>query len=220
MTKSPILKFILTVSGFIFLLLSQNCAYAERPSNEIPMYGGQQEPDVPHNKTYSESAARLGWQYYYKGDLDTAIKRFNQAWMFDRESIDAFWGFGLIIGQRSRHEEPEKNLRESANYLNKAHKLSKNNARIIVDLAYSETLLGGFLKENNKTDFQIHFNRARTLYIKAEKLEKDYPLIYSNWSVLEFYEGNYAAAQLQLATAKKLGYEPDPAYEQALKEKL
>jgi Flp pilus assembly protein TadD len=87
-------------------------------------------------------------------------------------------------------------------------------------LAYSETLLGGFLKENNKLDFQIHFNQARTLYKKAEKLERDYPLLYSNWSVLEFYEGNYAQAQLKLATAKKLGYEPDPAYEKALKEKL
>ena len=44
MKKSSILKLILTVSGFIFLLLGQNCVYAERPSNEIPMYGGNNQP--------------------------------------------------------------------------------------------------------------------------------------------------------------------------------
>ncbi|MBI5604531.1 MAG: hypothetical protein HY879_14385 [Deltaproteobacteria bacterium] len=68
----------------------------ERKINELPMYGGKHTPEVEQDKKISESAAKLGWQYYSRDDLDTAIKPFNQTWMFDRNSIDALWGFGLI----------------------------------------------------------------------------------------------------------------------------
>lgn len=184
------------------------------------MYGGQHDPNIPPNKEFSKSAAELGWKYYYDGDLDTAIKRFNQAWMFDKESVDAFWGFGLIMGQRAQKEDTEKNLFESIKFLEKAHELSKNNPKIIVDLAFSETLLGAFLKENKQFDFQKHFSKARILFQKAEKIDKNYPLIYSNWSVLEFYEGNYSKAKSKLDIAKNLGFKPDPNYEKELEEKL
>lgn len=204
----------------LFILGSAQITSAERTMNEMPMYGGKHNPTVEQNKEFSKSAAKLGWKYYYKGDLDAAIKRFNQAWMFDRESADAFWGFGLIMGRRAGEENTEKNLNESVKFLEKAHQLSKKNPRIMVDLAFSETLLGYFLKENQKPLFQEHFNKARILFQKAEKLERNYPLIYSNWSVLEFYEGNYSAAKSRLDFAKKLGFKPDPNYEKELKEKL
>jgi len=202
------------------ILCSAQITSAERPINELPMYGGQHDPELKPNKFFSKSLSDIGWKYYYEGDLDTAIKRFNQAWMFDRESVDAFWGFGLIMGRRAGEEDTEKNLNESVRCLGKAHRLSKKNPIIMVDLAFSETLLGCFLKENQKPSFQEHFNKARILFQKAEKLEKNYPLIYSNWSVLEFYEGNYSAAKSRLDFAKKLGFKPDPNYEKELKEKL
>ena len=162
----------------------------------------------------------LGWKYYYKGDFDTAIKRFNQAWMFDKNSFEVFWGFGLIMGQRAETENTEENLKQSVSFLKKANNLSVNNARIMVDLAYSETLLGVFLKENAEPDFQKHYDNARTLFKKAEQLEKDYPLIYSNWSILEFYEEKYEQAKKKLDIAKSLGFIPNPNYEKDLAEKL
>ena len=53
------------------------------------MYGGNHNPTVEENKEASRSAAELGWRYFCKGDVDTAIKRFNQAWMFDRNYTGA-----------------------------------------------------------------------------------------------------------------------------------
>ena len=210
---------IIILTLMIFICFSQ-IAYAERPMNEIPMYGGQHKPMVPENIENSEGAAKLGWEYFYKGDLDTAIKRFNQAWMFDRNSADAFWGFGVIMGHRAYTEDVEKNIKESVRFLEKANSLSKNNARIMVDLAYSETLLASLLEEENKSGFQKHYDKARKLFKKAEKLENDYPLVYANWSILEFHEGNYVKAKTKLNTAIKLGYMPDPTYEKDLDEKL
>lgn len=188
--------------------------------NELPMYGGKHNPTVERNKEHSASAVNLGWQYFSKGDLKTAIKRFNQAWMFDRDNAEAFWGFGLIMGSRASEGNTETNLQESIKYLEKANELSKNNSRIIVDLAFSKTLLGHYLKDIKKPLFQKHFDEADSLFEKAQQIEQNYPLIYSNWSVLRFYEEKYSSAHSKLQQAKKLGFKPDPNYEKELNEKL
>jgi len=185
--------FIIALIGIAVTLCS---AHAEnRPINELPMYGGQHEPDVEPNKENSASAAELGWKYYFEGDIDTAIKRFNQAWMFDRENAEAFWGFGLIMGQRASHENIEHNLRESVRYLQNAKSLSQNNPRLLVDLAFSHTLLGAFLKSQKQSEYKDEFLQARKLLKDAEKLDSSYPLLYSNLSVLEFYVGYYIKAK-------------------------
>lgn len=205
----------------IFVLVITVCpAWAtERPMNELPMYGGKHDPVVPTNKNFSRSAAELGWKYYYAGDFDTAIKRFNQAWMFDRQSTDAFWGFGLVMGQRAEKEDQEHNLRESIKYLAMANSSSPRNGKIMVDLAFSYTLLGAFLIEK-KESAKGEFAEAKSLYEQAAKLEPQYPLVYANWGLLEFFSGHYPAAQHLLRKAKDLGFKPDPAYEKELEGKI
>jgi tetratricopeptide (TPR) repeat protein len=44
----------------------------------------------------SEHMVRLGWNYFYKGDIRTAMYRFNQAWLLDSTNANAYWGFGAI----------------------------------------------------------------------------------------------------------------------------
>jgi hypothetical protein len=91
-------------------LIAASTTLAQRAMNELPMYGGQYDPQAERSEDNSKGAARLGWRYYYQGDLDTAIKRFNQAWMFDRRNPEAYWGFGLIMGRRAAEGDTQSNL--------------------------------------------------------------------------------------------------------------
>jgi tetratricopeptide (TPR) repeat protein len=184
------------------------------------MYGGKHDPAVEQNKNFSASAAKLGWQYYYRGDLDTAIKRFNQAWMFDRESVDALWGFGLIMGRRADQEDPEMNLKESIRYLKLAKAKAERNAGITADLAFSHTLLGSYLSRKGGPASVVAFAEADRLFEEAVQLDPQYLLAYYNWSVLEFYKGNYRKAKERLEQAKKLGFQPDKDYVRDLEGKL
>ena len=130
----------------IFLLLISAHAFAaEYEMNELPMYGGQHSPQVETSKENSKSASDLGWKYLSRGDLSTAMKRFNQAWMFDRKNPDAFWGVGVIMGRRAEKENTERNLTASIHLLSTAHELNPDNGKITSDLAYSYTLLGNHL---------------------------------------------------------------------------
>lgn len=44
----------------------------------------------------SELLIKLGFDYLYKGDLKTAMYRFNQAWLLDPTNENVYWGFGAV----------------------------------------------------------------------------------------------------------------------------
>lgn len=204
----------------ICLIISLQVYSADYSMNEMPMYDGKHTPTVPENLRMSEGAVRLGWKYYYQGDYKTAIKRFNQAWMFNRKSVGAFYGFGLVMGQRARKEEAVKNLKASILYLTKANEYSLHkDYKIITDLAYSHTMLATILVAKGKSD-NNHFKIAETLFIKSKALKADYPLTYALWSTCEFYQKRYSQAKKLLNEAKKLGYKPDQNYQKDLNNKM
>lgn len=199
---------------------SANMENGQLPIELMPMYGGLHNPTVQQNKDFSASAAKLGWKYYYSGDMDTAMKRFNQSWMFNRENADAYWGFGLITGWRGKKCDTEKNFKEAIRFLEMACKLDASNAKITVDLACSHTLLGYFYKENGNPNADSEFGKSKDLLHQAEKADPGYPLVYSNQSVLCFYKGDYSKAKELLSKAERLGFKPDVGYVEDLENKL
>jgi tetratricopeptide (TPR) repeat protein len=211
----------ITLSSIVLCLLTQ-LVLAERPMNELPMYGGQHNPTVGRNVVFSRNATRFGWKAYYQGDFDTAIKRFNQGWMFDRENPEVYWGFGLIMGQRASKEAPEQCLKESIRFLQMATEKDSRDGRIIGDLAFSHTLLGHFYKsdKNNQAKAEKHFNTAATLFRKAFEINPEYPPIVANWSVFYFYTEEYQKAKSKADEAIKMGYKFSPGYIRDLKKKL
>ena len=98
-----------------------SAANVEYPINELPMYGhlkktaAQKRADREYieymtkdGRSRSEAAdmaAKAGWNFYYKGDHATAIKRFNQAWLLDPENQLALWGFAGICRDRDQLSE-------------------------------------------------------------------------------------------------------------------
>ncbi|MEZ0297700.1 MAG: tetratricopeptide repeat protein [Candidatus Methylacidiphilales bacterium] len=204
--------------SLLLLLLLPMLAIAARPIEEMPMYGGEHEPTVDRNPGLSKDAANRGWKLYNEGDLDTAMKRFNQAWMFDRENAEVYWGFGLVMGQRARKEDTKKNLEESIRFLKMAVDKDKQNGKILGDLAFSHTIMGYYL-ESNKEDGKDNFEKARELYPAAYKLNPEFPPIVANWSVFYFYTKDYDSARKKADEATKMGYKFSPDYLQDLESK-
>jgi tetratricopeptide (TPR) repeat protein len=202
----------------LFGILCQ-VALAERPMNELPMYGGQKDSAVEKNPELSRDAAQRAWKAYYAGDFDTAIMRFNQAWMFDRDNPEVYWGFGLVMGQRASSEDTQKNLEESIRQLSVAVDKDRKNGRILGDLAFSYTVLGHYF-QSEKKDGTEYFDKARKLFPSAFKLDSNYPPTVANWSIFLFYTGDFAGAKSKADQAEKMGYEFSPDYLKELRDKL
>ncbi len=210
------IKFLFVI---VALFLLNFPAYAEKPLNEQPFYGGDHIPQVPKNTELSRNAAERAWKAYYEGDLDIATKRFNQSWIFDQENPEVYWGLGLIAGQRASQENPEENLKKSIEYLHVAKEKAPQDGRIIGDLAYSYTLSGQYLlsEQNNLKAAEENFEKAALFFSEADKKEPNWPPILANWSVFYFYTKNFSEARRKAEEAINLGYEFDPSYLEQLK---
>ncbi len=52
-------------------------------------------------KSASIHAIKRGWESFKKQDYDTALKRFNQAWLLNPKNGDLYYGFALIVSVRN-----------------------------------------------------------------------------------------------------------------------
>ena len=106
---------ILTVALTFALCPAANAA-KDYPPNEMPMYGGVEKNAamLKADETFiaailakgitraqgSDDAVKLGWEYFRRHDIPTAMKRFNQAWLLDPGNGNAFHGFAIVLMDR------------------------------------------------------------------------------------------------------------------------
>jgi tetratricopeptide (TPR) repeat protein len=54
------------------------------------------QPQFKTRRDASNHLIKLGFQYYYRDDLKTAMSRFNQAYLLDSTNSDDYWGYGAV----------------------------------------------------------------------------------------------------------------------------
>ncbi|NOU36898.1 MAG: hypothetical protein HOO88_09040 [Kiritimatiellaceae bacterium] len=208
-----------------FVVIPLLCCYGSPPANELPMYGeGLKSPEVQkanlefvdwavkecgNREKASDGYVELGWKYYDRNDLSTAMKRFNQAWLLNTNNADAYQGLGAIVGRRA---ETEADIRQSVTLLKIAKEKAPENGRITIDLAVSHMTLGAFLNFKKKKGAEDEFSKAQDLFDEAMKTESANSNLYYNCSALELYRGNYLSAKAKLDEAVRLGYTPSPSF--------
>ncbi len=72
-------------------------------------------------------AIQLGWQFVAQGDPDMAIKRFNQAWLFEPDNPDIHWGFAVATAIQGAP------LTTVERHFKKAESLKKNDPALLAD---------------------------------------------------------------------------------------
>ena len=110
----------------IFALVGCASGPRQRSINEIPEYGNQpKSPELQQadqeflaqtkgkEKESYDHMMSVGWSLFQRGDIGTAIKRFNQAWLIDSTRYEAYWGFAAAEGRIN-------NLETSKHYYEKA----------------------------------------------------------------------------------------------------
>ena len=100
-----------------------------------------------------------------------------------------------------------------------AKSIKPEELRLIVDLSLSYIFLGNELKKNNEPCTQ-YFDKAEKNLNTAITINEDYPMIYANYSVIEYYREDYSQSKKYLEKAKLLGFQIDPSFEKKLNEKL
>jgi len=64
-------------------------------------------------KQHAQGAVELGWRYFNKGDLDTALKRFNQALILDPDFAPAYFGIAYVYSVQNKLNLAIQNYKKS-----------------------------------------------------------------------------------------------------------
>lgn len=141
----------------------------------------------------SDQLVNLGWKYLSEGDVATAIKRFNQAWLTKPDNYKAFWGFAVILVVR------DNDLSGSLDMFERAESLS-------------ETHHANFYVEYGRTcEAAGELDKAITLAFKGLALN---PKIRDGYIVLMVAygrKGEYDKALKWMKIGAKLGLFPEPS---------
>ena len=217
MRKTALLHVLMT--GFL-VLLSANLACAD-DRNLLPKYGSlpktewQKEADAAFisatdqeyhgdRKSSGDSAAR-GWQYLIAGDRDDAMRRFNQAWLLDKQNGIALWGMAAIEADSGRLDESLKLFAEAEKFVGNELNFSVDHARAI-GVAGAERNDAALLKDA--------LDRFERIYRKAPQNARNL----KNWATTLFSVGRYSEAweKVRLAEATPNKGNLDPHFLEAL----
>jgi tetratricopeptide (TPR) repeat protein len=97
----------------------------------------------------SEFFAARAWEYLGEGERDTAMYRFNLAYLLDDENFDAYWGLGVIAYQNEKYAQ-------AINLMNRGLEI-EDNVTLIVDLStvYIKCFTVDAEKEDLKKAFEL-----------------------------------------------------------------
>lgn len=121
---------------------------------------------VDNGKSKSEGAQemiRIGFDYLYKGDLKTAMYRFNQAYLLNPKNSGIHWGYGTVFSAMGAYNEARSEYE-------KGLKLEPESAPILTE--YATTYLGEYY-----TDVRSNYKHAqKNLKLAEEKLLTSYAI--------------------------------------------
>lgn len=215
----------------IVVIMCSGCGQA-LASNEQPMYGNKpvtEEQKKLNDQVVNEVIKRSGskqaalehtitlaWQYFYdKHDPETAMKRFNQAWLIDPNNDEVYYGFGFLMSVQGNGEE-------AIPFYNKALELNPNHPMALANLArsYKDKAYDLYLKKRmGEPDQEVKsiLREALVLYEKASQtatagselrltsLEGDLSYVYYQWAAALEFNAEYAKAWQKIKLSRKNG---------------
>lgn len=157
-----------------------------------------------HRKA-SEHLIRLGFSYMYKGDIKTAMYRFNQAWLLDPQNANVYWGYGAIY---FAFEDTDEALKQ----YNKGLIIDPNSSNILTDEA---TIYMSLFANKAERDY---LDKAIALFSKSYDIDPSNQNTSFKLSAAYYYKEDCVNAQKFYNACMKLGGQPiTQEYTDALK---
>ncbi len=222
---------VLSLAASLLLLAIAVTAHAQDPSL-IPMYGGldrQADPvlkgadDALIEGTTKEFGSRQaasrrftdqGFQYYFRDDLQTAMRRFNQGWLLDPNNPDVFYGFMAILNDQGSYCE-------SLRMGERAFELGlKRDVYTLADAGRVHALCAMLDKAIDDNIKSAYIKRSSEYFTEALKSQEDDQYVYGHWASASYALGDYAGAWRYVNLQKQHGGRPGKQFLKMLKQKM
>ncbi|MFV0537569.1 MAG: tetratricopeptide repeat protein [Dysgonomonas sp.] len=144
--------------------------------NLLPMYGNMEkcaqqlkldseflsncDREYSDRKTACEAHLEMGWKYMHQGDNDTAMKRFNQAWLLDKKNPVVYSSFGWALSKRGQNNN-------AVTFFEKSIEMGSDDDKVLALTA------SGYIEMYKKWDDKKYCKRAVELLHLGLKINPD-----------------------------------------------
>lgn len=199
---------------------SQLTAEGDIPVNLTPMYGSPEiaksEAQKKRDEVFVEDVTKIagsrqqgakdfggdGWRHYQRGDLDNAMRRFNQAWLLDPESFLPYWGFGAILMKLKKPEEAIPHYERSLSLID----VATEKPRLLNDSAKAYSAAAS----RSGNDAAAWRARSEDLFQQAVQLDPKYSNAYRDWLASNLIHEEYSKAWAVVKKAREAGVQDLP----------
>jgi len=159
---------------------------------------------VTSGKSKAEGAhemIRLGFDYLYRGDLKTAMYRFNQAYLLNPKNSGIYWGYGAVYTALGAYDLAREEYNDGL-------KLDPESAPILTD--YGTTYLGEYYA-TVRSDYKLatkYLNQAKAKLLEAYAFDPEYINTTYKLSIIYLYSQDCENAKKYLKETRELGGHP------------
>lgn len=149
-------------------------------------------------KKASEVWWAQGEQLISEGNLDYAMRRYNQAWLLNPNNYQPYWGFARVTLQ-------QRKVDEAIGYLEKAETLINDpyqKVALLSDLGSAYSIKG---KESPS-----YYDKANKKFSESTELDPSYGGSWRRWAFSLFEQSDYSGAWVKVKKAQSLNAKPFP----------
>ena len=177
-----------TIISVLSIIALVGCASAprQRSINEIPEYGNQpKSPEMlqadqqflntvkgKEQQAFDHMMA-VGWSFFKRGNIGTAIKRFNQAWLIDSTRYESYWGFAAAEGRLNNLETSKQYYEKALNHGGDTKILNPEYAIVLREQAKAENNSEKLAEADNLFMSEIEAGNEKAACIYAYQLYRD-----------------------------------------------
>lgn len=161
-------------------------------ANAVLAFGGDR-------KLASSAWAQQADRFLDQGNLDYAMRRYNQAWLLDEANYEAYWGFGRVAVETDKFDE-------GIRFMQKAIELCRDDyqlAGIFSDLGVAHSYKAD--SQRQASERSLTFSEANKAFTESVRLSSKNGNAWRRWSMSLVMEGKYVEAADKLSRAKQLG---------------
>jgi tetratricopeptide (TPR) repeat protein len=201
MPRKHVVHFLLTAAFILFA----NLTHAD-DRNLLPKYGNLPKADwqkaaddayiTATDEEYhgdrekaSMDTAMRGWQYLAGGDLEDAMRRFNQAWLLNNENGIALWGMAAVETEWEKFDESLKLFAEAEKFVGR---------EINFSVDYSRAVGMAGVKRKDDALIKDAFDRFERIYQRDPQNGRNL----KNWAMTLFGGGKYSEAWAKVKLAE------------------
>jgi len=186
---------------------------AKNDKSLLPKYGGEKRTkeerkadkafieemmEASEDKRHaSDQMIDLGFRYLYRGDLKTAMSRFNQAWLLDESNSDIFWGFGAVYMGLGEMDLAREQYEEGLG-------IDPTNDKILTDYGTTYMADSYQLSESNASEASSRLEMAIAKISEAHDINPANPNTSYKLSICYFYLGDCEKAKRFLSESEAL----------------